>query len=178
MGKLYKETSELESANREIAAHEQFKQGYLDFINRRDWSNDYFVTLTFKSSYKNDEVKRCADIQQYLRMLDQAMLGKDAKKRGRKLYRFGGFELNMSGQPHYHMLLENPGSLRISESKHEFTIIDTWLKMDCSGMFAANKVLRIESTPERVIGYINKDLRVSKSHMYDPNLWHLPLVPN
>lgn len=175
MGKHYDYSTTLADAQREIKAHERLKQAYLDTANKRNWSNDHFVTLTFKPSYINDEAKRSTDAQHFLKRLDYSFWGNAAKKRGKKLYRYGIFELNKSGQLHIHMLLENPGSIRILESRHEETIIDTWMRMDCSGKCIANKVLPINRTPEYLNKYLHKHTRASNSLMADPILWHLPI---
>jgi hypothetical protein len=164
----------LDIANQEIRAHQKFKNAYLTMVRSRSWYNDYFVTLTFKYGYKNDEAKRTADLIRYFNMLDRALLGKESKKGKRKLFRYTVFELNKGGQLHVHFLLENPGSVNVNESAHKRLIISTWLKLDCSGSEVGNKVLSINKTPEIVEEYIHKHLRVSNSLMADPTLWHLP----
>lgn len=175
MGEINYSPTIQDIANREIAAHERLKQAYLNIVNRRNWFNDYFVTLTFKPGYKNDEAQRGVDAQQYLRRLDRAFLGSAAKKRGKKLYRYAVFELNKSGDLHIHMLLENPGSESFKASEHEKIIIDTWLRMKCSGRSKlANKVLLVDRTPERVYEYMHKNIRASNSLMVDPKLCYLP----
>lgn len=176
MGSQFVKTkiSVIDIAKREIAAHVQFKQKYLDLVKSRDWLNDYFVTLTFKYGYKNNEVQRSCDLRRYFFMLDRAILGKNAKNRGRKLYRYAVFELTKGGHLHVHILLENPSSVHVQESAHKRLILSTWQKLDCSGSELANKVMHIVETPEHVEAYIHKFARVSNSLMFDPTLWHLP----
>lgn len=153
---------------------ERLKQAYVDFVRRRDWLNDYFVTLTFDSGSQYHPVISSDAIKQYLRMLERALLGRRATKQGKKLYRYSVFEYSKSGELHIHMLLENPGSIYLDEAKHEQVIIDTWMKMKCSGYKGANKVLLVERTPELLYDYLHKTIRPKNVTMIDPELWHLP----
>ena len=142
------------------STRERITASFKEWISPHFNDKDYFVTLTFRSWVKFDEVRCSADIKHFLKSINRKVYGKANIKKGMQLKCFPIFELNHSDGVHVHMMLQKPNDIARLHMPFEALVIETWQNMRCGGVRKAQDITPCNGVTTR-IGYQSKQINTA-----------------
>ena len=142
------------------STRERITASFKAWISPHFNDKDYFVTLTFRSWVKFDEVRCSADIKHLLKSINRKVYGKANIKNGMQLKCFPIFELNHSDGVHVHMMLQKPNDIARLQMPFEALVIETWQNMRCGGVRKAQDITPCNGVTTR-IGYQSKQINTA-----------------